>query len=700
MTQPRHRWISGPGRTGSAAGLTGGPLLTAPINAHRRLRGPYTAAGTLLRSIVPAELQSNPTLPPLYDIEILAAAPELAELMPMARTTLTSTAEARERTRFYGADRTAQLANGIAEFLIRYLAATSGGLRLVVENAAEADHSDQELLATLLRRISPEQLQLIVDTGSAEPLPVLAEALSQYADHHRADHHRADPQRAGQVEDAEPSAGSTEQLAAAYVGTECLASNAEWLRAYDALPDEDRARLHDERADQLAGLGELSLRLGAIPFHRLRGSDPHGAGAAALEFAIEHCSVMGFYPATIELTALARPVVDWDRPKLNHLVTARRALALIMTGRADEAEPLYQEARLFTADPEMHMMAAYSTAMLYTRYLDRARQDQDLAIAWINQAIAFATTYAEPANRAFQTVFMQNGKALIETHRGNLPEALRLVEEGLARLDTELAADAHRLHRSVLIFNSGQVRAALGDLEGAVADFTEAINRDPHYAPYYFDRAGLQHRLGRDEEAIADYEAAIRMSPPLPEAHYNRGDIRAQLGDPEGALADFEYAVELSPNFVNAHLYRASVLSELGRDAEAAVVVRAGLSLDPANPHLLALQGQLAATDGDEATAEACFRRVTELDPAVEAAWAGLAAIAFDRGEPADAVSYLSKALELMDSAALRFNRAAAYIAADRWREALDDLIRAGELDPSDPDVAQERDRCLAKIGN
>ncbi len=688
-----HHWVCGDSRSGRGSVVRSLPIpdaLVPTVDAHRRLRGPYTAAGTLLRAIVPDALSESPTLPTRYDIEILSAAPEIEFIMSMARTTLTSTAAVRERTRFYGADRTTQLANGMAEFLIEYLGQRNEPRSVVLENMDQADHSDQELVAILLRRVRPRLLNLVVCTGEGELQSVLADALAIHAVPHPA------PCLPTPADGA--LSGSTSELAAAYVGSECLSENPAHALAYDSLDETALAELHDRRAEQLEARGELSLRLGAIPFHRERGTDPHAAGAGALQFAIDHCSLMGFYAATVELTARARPLVQWDRPKLNHLITARRALALIMTGRAAEAKPLYDEARLFSTDPEMHMMAAYSTAMLYTRHHAPEQLDHTKAVAWINQAIAFASTYTDPANRAFQTVFMQNGLALVESHRGNHAEALRLVEAGADRLDAELPPDEHRLHRSVLIHNSGQVRAALGQYEDAISEYTAAIEHDPHYAPYYFDRAGMLHRLGRDEEAVADYETAIQMSPPLPEAYYNRGDIRAALGDLDGALSDFGYALELTPNFVDAYLYRASVLSELGRDEEARKDVFTGLALDPNNAPLLSIRGQLDAAAGDADAAVDAFERVIELDPSIEAAWAGRGSIAFDRGDMNGALADLGKALELADSPALRFNRAAVFLATGRWDEALKDLNRAAELDPSDLDVLSERARCLRQL--
>ena len=689
---PTHHWIVGGSRSdrdeaGAALGL--GQPITPALDAHRRLRGPYTAAGTLLRAIVPATMVTDADLTGRHDIEILAAAPELRQIMPMARETLTSSASVRERTRFYPADRTAQLAHGMTEFLRDVLARGDQPATIVFENLDHADPTDAELVAIMVRRLDPAVITVVARSASSDVEPVLAEALARYA--HRLD---LEPKTAEPTSDT----AGVEELAARFVRSECLSADPTLQAAYAAVPAGVRAALHDARADELATRDEISLQLGAIPYHRERGSDPTGSGVEALRFVIDHCSLMGYYHATADAALRARPLVDWDRSKLCHLVTARRALALIMLGETAEVEGLYNEARLFTVEPEMHMTAAYSTAMLYTRHHEPAKIDHLTAKAWINQAIAFASLYPTSAERAFHTVFMENGLALIESRRGNFEEALRLVAEGAARLDQELLPREHLLHRSVLIHNSGQVKAAAGRLDDAIADFTEAIAQDPHYAPYHFDRAGLLHRLGRDAEAVADYETAMRMSPPLPEAHYNRGDIRAESGDYDGALADFDYALELNPAFLGAYVYRAGILADLGEVDAAAADVAAGLAIDPSNPYLLGIRGQLAEAAGDVRSALADYDAAIAADPSVTATWARRASLAFEQGNVDSAIADLESALQFDDSAALRFNRAAAFMAASRFDEALEDLDRALELDPSDEDTAAERERCLARL--
>ena len=91
-----------------------------------------------------------------------------------------------------------------------------------------------EWIATLLRRIDPARLQIIVCAGEDGPL---AEALRRYADRGRG--------------------GVTHEPAADYVASD--GTDDRLRAAYDALPAAERAALHDARADELERRGELSL---------------------------------------------------------------------------------------------------------------------------------------------------------------------------------------------------------------------------------------------------------------------------------------------------------------------------------------------------------------------------------------------------------------------------------------------------------
>ncbi|MFE9452198.1 tetratricopeptide repeat protein [Streptomyces sp. NPDC006739] len=703
MTAPRHLWIRAPHRADRVAApdrLELPPLLAA-ADAHRRLRGPYTAVGTLLRTVVPDALRRCPQAVARHDVEILSTTPELRTLVPASRETLTSLAVPRERTRFYSKVRTLRIANGLVGFLDEYLRALGDQPRtLVVHDAHRADPTDGEFLAVLLRRIAPERLTVVVTTtGEALDIPAgspaqnLALALPAHCTPLDV------PASAPDLTTAE------EALASRFVDSDGTSDDAREKAAYLRLARADRQALHDRRRHALQAAGEPSLALGAVAWHAERGSDPAGAGADALRHALDHCMDLGFYHAVLDYGVRGRELVTYEsNPEHWWAFTTKMTTSLAALGLAEEALPLYEEARELSTSPSVHMQAAYATAMIHTRHLAEERRDHACARRWINQAIAYATQLPEPKDRETRTAFYRNGLALIEVHRGDPTAALALVDDCLARLDAALEPDEQALHRSVLRHNRAQVRAALGRLDEAYDDYTAVIARDPNYAEYHLDRGILLHRQGRLAEALADYDQAIRLSPPFPEAYYNRAEARAEAGDAEGALADFGYVLELDPGMTDAHINRSALLAELAQDGDPHAVrlarrsVERGLEAAADSPELLCLKGQLHELAEDPRDAAAAYSAALAAAPDCAEAWALRGALAHRAGDLAQAVADLERAHALSDDPGIRFNLAVAYHDATRHDLAVG-LLDTVVTETGDLDARLQRARSLIGLG-
>jgi hypothetical protein len=174
---------------------------------------------------------------------------------------------------------------------------------------------------------------------------------------------------------------------------------------------------------------------------------------------------MAFYDSALDLTGrLALLVTDPDAdPAQYYKVQTAKAQCLALLERPAETELIYYDLLSRSASPRWHMNVCYALAMLYTRLLDEDRKDHERALAYVNTAIAIASQLEDPDDRAFHTVFMNNGKVLVETHLGNLPGSPAIVTEGIERLERELPASKHRLHRSVLNHNRAQASPRSAD---------------------------------------------------------------------------------------------------------------------------------------------------------------------------------------------------------------------------------------------
>jgi tetratricopeptide (TPR) repeat protein len=428
----------------------------------------------------------------------------------------------------------------------------------------------------------------------------------------------------------------------------------------------------------LRARGEFSLSLGAIPYHLEHGSDP-AAARAACEEAIFYCYGMAFYDIGLDyarrLVALQPPDADPE-----DVITAQTFIcqALAMLDKPEQTEPMYYDFLTRSEHPKRHMNFSYALAMLYTRRYGPEQKDHHLALAHVNTAIAFASVLPDPGDRAFHGVFMNNGKALVLSHLGQPEESLRLVSDGIARLDSELTPDRHRLHRSVLYHNRAQTLAVLGRVQEALADFDRVLADDPNYPEYHFDRANLLVRLGRPAEALDGYATAVSLTPPFPELYYNRGDALVAVGDAAAAMADFRYVLDLEPGYLEARLTLAAVLLDEGDAAGSAEQARAGLAIEPGEPRLHCALGLALIETGELQAARQAFSRALELAPGMPEALVNRAVAAYEAGDFEPAAADLSTALARdAGNPDLLFNRGVAHEAAGRLEDAIADFTAA-----------------------
>ena len=633
-----------------APGLPTAPAPTIEVRCHRRLRGPYTGAGEVLRRVVPELLAVDREAVAARAAEIVTMAPELTPMVPLPPQTLTTLASRAERTRFYAIVRTLRLSHGAAELLMDWARLLHpGGVVISFLDLDDADPCDREFVSVLLSRCDPELLSVVAEASSADD--PLGQALARYATTTQA---RRPPR-------SEPVRPAGTDLAQLFIDSDGTHADPAVRQAYAALPAGERASRHTARAEVLAALGQPSLRLGAIPYHQEHGIDPRGAGAAALTAACDDCFDLGCYAAALELAMRGRQLTaeaEDQEPYFNFTDKAGSCLGYLNQGSG--AIACFDELRRITTNPDIHMNSCYDLTMLYTRHLPPADHDEQRALEWVNTAIAIADRHPDPHKRVFFGAFTRNARALVELHRSRRESALALVNEAIAMTDADLRPDEQLLHRSVLLFNRAQVLNALGDYAGSLRDYDVVISRDPEWGDYYFERAGVRRAAGRYDEALADYDTAIRLSPPFHEAHYNRADLRRELGDADGALRDLDYAVELDPDHVDTRVNRADLLLELGETQRARADIDAGLELDPENANLLTARGSLLAESGDADAAHASYTAALTADPAFAAAWANRAVLAYSAGRAADAAADLDQAIGLADDPWLRLNRAIA----------------------------------------
>jgi tetratricopeptide (TPR) repeat protein len=124
------------------------------------------------------------------------------------------------------------------------------------------------------------------------------------------------------------------------------------------------------------------------------------------------------------------------------------------------------------------------------------------------------------------------------------------------------------------VFDRGLAYDSLGNAKAAIADYTEALRRDPSLSAAYNNRGNAYRRGGQFENANRDYLAALNTKGAAPQyPNYGLGLIAVQAGDLDHARTYFQKALAADPRFSPAAQSLASLNSKsAGKPAPATAV--------------------------------------------------------------------------------------------------------------------------------
>jgi lipoprotein NlpI len=93
-------------------------------------------------------------------------------------------------------------------------------------------------------------------------------------------------------------------------------------------------------------------------------------------------------------------------------------------------------------------------------------------------------------------------------------------------------------------------RAQAGDLDQAIADYTQAVTLDPNNAVAYNNRGlayGQRAQAGDLDQAVADYTQTITLDPTNRAAYFGRALVHLFAGSLPRALVDLDRSSQLDP---------------------------------------------------------------------------------------------------------------------------------------------------------
>ncbi|WP_344647062.1 tetratricopeptide repeat protein [Cryptosporangium japonicum] len=224
------------------------------------------------------------------------------------------------------------------------------------------------------------------------------------------------------------------------------------------------------------------------------------------------------------------------------------ALSFAMLNESENAQ-FYYDKWAADGDDVDEIRALYGKSMLYARHHPDGLRDLDECARILDSAYAIIQRL-DPATRAedtmvFDEVFNRNGYALVLYRRGEVDEALALLENGIGRLTQ--TGEKVAIHRSVLIYNLAQCHKQLGRIDDAIATYQRLLDVDPFMPEYHLESAKCLAAADRYDEAVAACRTAIDLDRTLPVAWTLLG---LYLGESEhfaDAAAAYERAAALDP---------------------------------------------------------------------------------------------------------------------------------------------------------
>jgi uncharacterized protein (TIGR02466 family) len=130
-----------------------------------------------------------------------------------------------------------------------------------------------------------------------------------------------------------------------------------------------------------------------------------------------------------------------------------------------------------------------------------------------------------------------------------------------------------------LHFNLGIVLGNLNRFEEAAGSYRKAIALNPKFFEAYGNLGTLMQKQGKLEEAVASYRKAISISPDA-RGYFNLGTALRDQGKLDEAVSSYHQALKLFPNYADAHNNLGETLRDQGNMQDAIQSYQAALALN------------------------------------------------------------------------------------------------------------------------
>ncbi|MDZ4404584.1 tetratricopeptide repeat protein [Prosthecobacter sp.] len=229
----------------------------------------------------------------------------------------------------------------------------------------------------------------------------------------------------------------------------------------------------------------------------------------------------------------------------------------------------------------------------------------------------------------------------------------------------------------------GRARWRLGELDGAIADFTKVTELTPKDATAYNNRALAYDNKGQRDLALADYARAIDLNPKNALLYFNRALTWNAVKEPDKALADYTMAIELDSKNGSFFVNRAELLTIRGEYEKAVEDCDKAIELNEKDAAAYFYRAMAHDQMGEDERVLEDYDKAVEFGPKVAKFHNNRGFFLLNRGDNEAAIESFDKALELIPTGTIYLNnRGQAWLNLGEQEKAMADLDKAIQLNP------------------
>lgn len=251
------------------------------------------------------------------------------------------------------------------------------------------------------------------------------------------------------------------------------------------------------------------------------------------------------------------------------------------------------------------------------------------------------------------------------------------------------------------LISRGDVRYEMKDYREAIADYTQAIEIDPGNTDALLNRGNANYNLGDLQAALADYEKTISLDPKNSNAYNNRGRILMNQGNLQKALADFNLSIRLNPRFAGAYNNRGNARRLLGDLHEVISDFNRALAINPQYAEAFYNRGLVRYSQGNTQEALKDYNEAIRLEPNFASVYVSRGNARNDIGDKQGAIEDYTQAISSSPNLTLAFlNRGNVRNDLGDSKGAIEDYTQSIRLEPNLASAYDRRGTTRALTGD